>query len=199
FDRPSPEVARDLIGKFLVRTLGKKKIAFMVTEVEAYGGSEDKASHARFGKTIRTTPMFNHPGIIYVFFTYGMHFMLNIVTGKEHEPSAVLIRAAGNIVGPARLAKALAIDKTLNNLPLSKKSGLWIEDRGIRLEAKQIKKTPRIGIDYAGLWVKKLWRFVLKENKTPRYVPRRRVTHRSHAALSGKTCDCLFCSNPPYL
>ncbi len=104
--------------------------------------------------------MFAAPGTIYVYFTYGMHWMLNFVCGKEGFPSAVLIRAAGGVVGPARLTKALSIDKTLNTLTLGKKNGLWVEDRGVKISPKKIKKTPRIGIPSAEEWIEKPWRFV---------------------------------------
>ncbi len=137
----------------------------MINETEAYDGFEDKASHAHRGQTPRNTPMFGKPAHIYVYFTYGIHWMLNLVCGKEAYPSAVLIRGAGEISGPARLTKALGIDKTLSALPLSKKSGLWIEDRGVIIKNKDIEKTPRIGIRYAEEWVEKPWRFVIKNHK----------------------------------
>mgnify|MGYP003394525683 CR=1 FL=1 len=162
FDRPTLLVTRDLLGKFLVRKVGKKEIALMITEVEAYDGFKDRASHASRGQTPRNTPMFGKPGIIYVYFTYGMHWMLNITCGKEAYPAAVLIRGAGTIVGPARLTKALAIDKQLNNKPLGRKTGLWVENRGIIVPKKTITRTPRIGVSYAGAWAKKPWRFITK-------------------------------------
>ncbi len=163
FDRPTLTVARELLGKFLVRKVGNKTIALMITETEAYDGFKDKASHAHRGQTPRNTPMFGGPGVIYVYFTYGMHWMFNIVCGKKEYPAAVLIRGAGEIVGPARLTKALGIDKSLTALPLSKKAGLWVEDRGVVIKPRQITRTPRIGINYAGEYVHKPWRFVLKE------------------------------------
>ncbi len=156
-------VAKDLLGKFLVRKVGRKEIALMITETEGYGGWQDLASHSRSGMTKRNFPMFEHPGTIYVYFTYGMHWMLNLVCGKQGHPAAVLIRAAGGVVGPARLTKALGINKSLNTLMLGKKSGLWVEDRGVKLKSKDIQKTPRIGIAYAGEWALKPWRFVIKK------------------------------------
>lgn len=165
FDRPTLTVARELLGKFLVRRIGKKEIALMITETEAYDGFKDKASHASRGQTLRNTPMFSHPSTIYVYFTYGMHWMLNLVCGKEKYPAAVLIRGAGEVVGPALLTKALAIDKSLNTHMLGKKSGLWVEDRGVGIKPRDIERTPRIGIAYAGEYVHKPWRFVLKEIK----------------------------------
>ncbi len=162
FDRPTLTVAKELIGKFLVRKVGEKEVALMITETEAYDGFKDKASHASRGQTPRNAPMFGPPGTIYVYFTYGIHWMLNIVCGPEEYPAAVLIRAAGDISGPARLTKALAIDKSLNAAMLGKKAGLWIEDRGVAITPRDIARTPRIGINYAGEYVGKPWRFVLR-------------------------------------
>jgi DNA-3-methyladenine glycosylase len=168
FDRPALAVAKDLLGKYLVRKVSGKEIALIINETEAYLGPIDKASHARYGKTMRTWPMFEPGGTIYVYLTYGMHWLINISCGKKDVPSAVLLRGAGDIVGPARLTKALAIDKSLNGLLLGKKAGLWIEDRGVTVKPKDIEKTPRIGINYAEEYVEKPWRFVLK--KTPKGV-----------------------------
>jgi DNA-3-methyladenine glycosylase len=165
YERSTLVVAKELIGKFLVRKVGGKEIALLITETEAYHGFKDKASHAARGKTPRNTPMFGKPGTIYVYFTYGIHWMLNIVCGKEHFPAAVLIRGARSTTmelrGPAILTKYLGIDKTLNAQLLSKKSGLWIEDRGVVVKPRDIKRTPRIGIGYAEEYVEKPWRFVL--------------------------------------
>ncbi len=160
FDRPTPLVARDLLGKFLMRKVDGKTVALMITETEAYHGFNDKASHASRGQTARNAPMFAAPGTMYVYFTYGMHWMLNLVCGKVGHPGAVLVRAADSISGPARLTKALAIDKNLNGLILGKKSGLWVEDRAVVVRSKQIQKTPRINIRYAQEWQEKPWRFV---------------------------------------
>ena len=175
FERPTPIVARELLGKYLVRKVGRKTIALLITETEAYHGFNDKASHASRGQTSRNTPMFGRAGTMYVYFTYGMHWMLNIVCGKEGYPAAVLIRGAGSIEGPAKLTKALGIDKRLNAKKLSKPSGLWIENRlppgraggqgGIKITKKDILTTPRVGIHYAGAWKRKLWRFVLSREK----------------------------------
>ncbi|MDB5224808.1 MAG: DNA-3-methyladenine glycosylase [Candidatus Adlerbacteria bacterium] len=161
FDRPTPTVARDLLGKFLVRRHLGKTTAYMIIETEAYYGFKDKASHAHKRQTLRNSPMFAAPGTIYVYFTYGMHWMLNLVTGKVGHPGAVLIRGVAEVSGPARLTKHLKIDKQLTGLMLGKSAGLWIEDRGVVVKNKQVQKTPRIGIRYAEEWVEKLWRFVL--------------------------------------
>lgn len=165
FNRPTLAVARELIGKYLVREVDGRREAYLIIETEAYDGFADKASHASRGKTPRNEPMFGAPGTTYVYFTYGMHWMLNIVCGEKEYPAAVLIRGLAsdesNLKGPARLTKALKIDKTLNGQKLGKKSGLWIEDRGTVVPAKNIKKTPRIGIAYADEYAHKPWRFVL--------------------------------------
>jgi DNA-3-methyladenine glycosylase len=165
FDRHTLTVAKDLLGKFLVRRVGGKTIALMITETEAYHGFKDLASKARRGKTPGNAPMYMGAGTLYVYFTYGMHWMLNVVTEKEEYPAAVLIRGAGTVVGPGRLTKFLAIDKKLNGKTLGKKAGLWIEDRGVCVSLREIKKGPRVGIDYAGPYRLKPWRFVLKEEK----------------------------------
>lgn len=247
FERKAPEVARDLLGKFLIartdadftqidaenkylckstpiniranprgnlRESARRKAAMMITEVEAYDGFKDKASHASpvrsfllrsrsdinnksseksltsngasRGKTMRNAPMFGEAGRWYVYFTYGMHWMLNVVCGKNGYPAAVLIRGAiianhpnglrlGQrksassqrrsalcISGPARLTKFLKIGKKFNDKPADKKTGLWIEDRGVRIAAREIRRGARIGVDYAGkFWAKKSWRFYL--------------------------------------
>ena len=114
--------------------------------------------------------MFEEAGTIYVYFTYGMHWMLNVVTGERGYPAAVLIRAGrynknGKPVlvnGPARLTKFMKIDKRLNALPVSVKTGLWLEDGGVKISKKEIKKGPRVGVDSAGpVWAKKHYRFYL--------------------------------------
>jgi len=197
FNRPVSLVAEELIGKFLVRRLPRQsatnlrkfarhEVAMMIVETEAYGGSRDLASHARSGKTKRNFPMFEEAGTIYVYFTYGMHWMLNIVTGKKEEPAAVLIRGVlltninlstsdvdrvdRLVSGPGRLTKALRIDKKLNTKKLGKKSGLWVEDRGVKIKKSDIQKTPRIGVSYAGEWAKKPYRFVLIKAKPSQFL-----------------------------
>ena len=169
------KIAKSLLGKFLVRKYdaptrkrsGQKSLnqAFLITEVEAYDGFQDRASHAYRGKTERNKIMFGPAGYWYVYFTYGMHWMLNIVTGSKDYPAAILIRGVNGISGPARLTKALHIDKNLNGKIADKKSGLWLEDRGIKIKPSQIKSAPRVGVNYAGpIWSKKKWRFILPPN-----------------------------------
>ena len=162
FVRPTLTVARELLGKYLVRQRGLKKTSLMITEVEAYDGLNDKASHASRGKTERNKAMFCEGGRWYVYFTYGMHWMLNIVTGPRDYPAAVLIRGTDKVTGPARLTKYLKIDKKFNGVLAAQKSGLWIEDRGCKIKPSEIIKTPRIGVDYSGpAWAKKPWRFYI--------------------------------------
>jgi DNA-3-methyladenine glycosylase len=161
FNKPTLTVAKNLLGKFLVRQRGGKDISLMITEVEAYDGPNDKASHASCGKTERNKVMFGKAGNWYVYFTYGMHWMLNIVTGSENYPAAVLIRGTDKINGPARITKFLKIDKKFNGKIANKKSGLWIEDRGIKVKESRIRRGKRIGVDYAGKWATKPYRFKL--------------------------------------
>lgn len=200
FNRSSVIVAKDLIGKLLCRRLHDGKIEkWKIVETEGYEGFNDKASHASRGKTPRNSPMFEEAGTIYVYFTYGMHYMLNIVCGPKDHPSAVLVRGVStspqnfqkphpsryartlplagegkqerklNLIGPARLTKFLQIDKSLNNKKLGKESGLWIESPKDITKLKII-KTPRIGVDYSGeIWSKKLYRFVLTDFETKKF------------------------------
>ncbi len=145
-----------------------KIIARMITDVEAYDGFRDRASHASRGKTKRNFPMFGEAGRWYVYFTYGMHWMLNIVTREEGYPAAVLIRGVEGTNGPARVTKYFHIDKKLNGKGADKSSGLWIEDRGIKSASwrKKIRRSPRIGVDYAGpVWAKKRYRFFIRSGK----------------------------------
>lgn len=162
FSRPALRVAQDLLGKFIVRRWRGREIAFMITEVEAYDGPDDKASHASRGKTQRNQVMFGPAGFWYVYFVYGNHWMLNIVTGPKNYPAAILIRGTDKVVGPGRLTKFLHVDRKLNGQPASRVSGLWIEDRGVRISKNKIQRTPRVGVAYAGEWAKKPYRFILE-------------------------------------
>jgi DNA-3-methyladenine glycosylase len=161
FRRPALRVAKDLLGKSLVRRGPTGLVtAAVIHETEAYIGPQDLACHAAKGRTARTEVMFGPPGYWYIYFVYGIHWMLNVVTGDEGFPAAVLIRGAGEWIGPARLTKGLAIDKGFNGARADRTSGLWIEDRGLRLLRRSIKRTPRIGVDYAGAWAAKPYRYV---------------------------------------
>lgn len=187
FDRSTLTVASELLGKFLVRKIGRKIISAMITETEAYCGPRDRASHASRGRTPRTEVMFGPPGHAYVYLIYGMYHCFNIVTERENYPAAVLIRGTslqwpvysenpppknllttGNcklktaLNGPGKICRHLQIDKTLNREDLTTSKKLWIEDRGVKLKPSQTKCGKRIGIDYASSYKNKLWRFTLK-------------------------------------
>ena len=161
FERSTLEVAEDLIGHLLCRQVGDETLRLSLTEVEAYDGPEDRASHAHRGQTPRNAVMFGPPGYWYVYLCYGMHWMLNIVTGPVDYPAAILLRGAGEIKGPGRLTKALAIDKALNEQPMDTTTGLWIEDPPTTAKRSTPERLPRIGVDYAGpVWSQKPYRFV---------------------------------------
>lgn len=167
FTQPTLKVAQELLGCMLVRKAGESTITAKIIETEAYCGEKDLACHASKGRTKRTEVLYQKAGTIYVYLCYGIHYLLNIVTTEEGSPEAVLVRGieinGQKIYGPGRVTKALLIDKTLNNLMLGKKNGLYVSKN---LKSKTIKfiKTPRIGIDYAGpIWSKKLYRFILED------------------------------------
>src|SRR6187549_3301983 len=165
FNRPTLTVARSLVGKYLVREHGKETVAGRIVEVEAYVGCEDLACHASKGRTGRTEVLFGPPGMSYVYLIYGMYHMLNVVTERTEFPAAVLIRAIevdGELIdGPGKVCRLLAIDRSLNRVDLTNRRFLWLEDRGVKVFSKQIGTFPRIGVDYAGVWAKKPWRFRL--------------------------------------
>ena len=161
YQRSALTVAEELLGKHLVCENGEG----MITEVEAYDGPNDKACHGCKGLTERTKPMFGQAGHWYVYLCYGMYWMLNIVTGDEGYPAAILIRGVGKFDGPGKITKNLKIDKRFNSFKADKKIGLWIEDRGEIIKPSAIKRTPRIGVAYAQEWADKPYRFVLKVKK----------------------------------
>jgi len=164
FNRPTLIVARDLIGCTLARRRNGKTERYLITETEAYDGPADKASHASRGITPRTQIMFGEAGYLYVYFVYGIHWMLNIVTGPKGYPAAVLIRGIQSAPGPARLTKKLDITGFLNGKRPTKQNGLWFEARSQPLGRGAIVCSPRIGVDYAGpIWSEKKWRFTLKK------------------------------------
>ncbi len=138
----------------------------MITETEAYDGPPDLGSHSARGRTARTEVLFGPPGIWYVYLIYGMHDMLNIVTRRAG--AAVLIRGVEGFESPGRLTKQLAINRELNKKPAHPEAGLWIEDRGVVIRPKDIERTPRIGIGYAGAYARKPWRFALRRDSKAR-------------------------------
>jgi len=163
FNQATLLVTQKLLGKFLVRKIKNQTISFMITEVEGYDGPNDLACHACKGKTKRNEVMFSQAGHFYTYLIYGMYWMLNIVTGPEDYPAAILIRGTKEIVGPGRLTKQLKIDKSFNNKLATPENNLWFEDRGIKVYKKNILQTPRIGVSYAGpIWSIKPYRFILK-------------------------------------
>lgn len=155
-------LARWLLGKHLVRRLPDGRVdSRMIIETEAYDGERDEACHARAGRTARTDVLYGAGGVWYVYLCYGIHEMLNLVVGPENWPAAILIRGVEGAIGPGRVTKALAIDRRLNRASAaSEASGLWLEDRGVRVPRRLVETTPRIGVDYAGpIWSMKHWRF----------------------------------------
>jgi DNA-3-methyladenine glycosylase len=171
--------ARFFLGKFLCVAAPDGYAEGMIVETEAYAGPKDKASHA-FGnrRTERTEIMFAPGGVSYIYLCYGLHHMFNIITGPPESPEAVLVRAvritAGHDLvrqrrpgvpekqwasGPGRVCAALAIGMDHYGADLMGEA-IWIEDRGMKVPAREVKRTPRIGVDYAGAWALKPWRFV---------------------------------------
>lgn len=158
FQKGAEEVALCLLQSKIKRRLGNETISLEIKEVEIYEGFADEASHAFCGKTKRNEVMFEKGGIFYVYFVYGIHYMLNIVTGEKDFPAAILLGGAGEFDGPAKLTKALKVDSAFNKKEIGKKQGLWFEKerKGCKIE-----KLPRIGIGYAGsFWKKKPLRYI---------------------------------------
>ena len=157
FHRPCPEVARELVGKVLVH--GEKQLR--ISETECYCGENDTACHASRGRTKRTEVMYMEAGTVYVYLCYGMHWMLNIVTGEAGHPEAVLIRACVDAAGPGKLTKALAITGEQNRSSVVSDENLWIGDDGFLCETVTDK---RVGIGYASQEDQdRLWRFKLQK------------------------------------
>ena len=156
FVRDVLTVAPELLGKFLVCRVGEEALRYRITETEAYRGAEDLACHACKGRTARTEAMFHAGGVVYVYFIYGMYWMLNFVTGRENEPQAALIRGLEGFYGPGRLTRQLQIDKSFYDEDLTVSSRIWLEDDGFR---PTYSAGARIGVDYAGEWKDKPWRF----------------------------------------
>ncbi|MDR2036807.1 MAG: DNA-3-methyladenine glycosylase [Bacteroidales bacterium] len=154
------EVAPELLGKTLVCKVGEEFLRYRITETEAYRGNEDMACHAAKGRTSRTEIMFREGGLVYVYLIYGMYWMFNVVTGKENEPQAVLIRGLEGLYGPGRLTRKLQIDKTFYGEDLVDSSRIWMEDDGFQ---PQYSTGKRIGIDYAGEWKDKPWRYFVAQ------------------------------------
>jgi DNA-3-methyladenine glycosylase len=182
YQRPATELAPDLLGVIIAREIEGQVMRAVVVETEAYQGMEDKACHASRGKTKRNAVMFGAAGHAYVYFTYGMHWMLNVVCDDVDLPAAVLIRAVlalegmeamrarrerdfgkpGWLNGPAKLCQALGIDGALNGADIcARTSALWFES-GFAPKADMIKQSARIGIGYAAEpWLSVPWRWYI--------------------------------------
>lgn len=158
YHRDCLEVAPELVGKVLVRTLEDgSRLRLRISETEAYRGEEDTACHAHKGRTRRTEVLYHESGKIYVYLCYGIHWLLNIVTGEKETPQAVLIRACVDADGPGKLTKYLKVNGRFNDTSILNQEELWVEDDGKRY---QIVTDTRVGIGYASEEdQKRLWRF----------------------------------------
>ncbi len=187
FDRQTQEVARDLLGVWVLRSTPDGLSGGPIVETEAYGGPDDLASHSRAGLTRRTTPMFGEVGHAYVYLVYGMHECLNVVAYSGAAAGAVLIRAIAPVLGvdgirvrrgrptdptdrlcagPAMLCQGLAVDRSFDGWDLTAGQGLWLAapdaSLGLRVRSEtHVASGRRIGVDYAGDWAAKPWRFWL--------------------------------------
>ena len=160
FHRPCLEVARDLVGKVLVHRIGEEVLRLRISETEAYCGEEDTACHAHKGRTNRTEVLYADAGTVYIYLCYGVHWLLNIVTGDVEDPQAVLIRACVDAPGPGRLTKVMKITGSLNRSSVCNGDVLWIEDDGLTCNVATAK---RVGIGYASQEDQdRPWRFVMK-------------------------------------
>lgn len=158
--RNTVSLARSLLGKVLVRVIDGRAERHVITEVEAYHTEKDLACHAAKGRTKRTEVLYQPGGRWYVYLCYGIHEMLNLVTGPAEHPAAILIRGLDGVVGPGRLTKRLQIDRTLNGAPAEPACGLYLEDHDIKVAKHRVIAGPRVGIDFAGeVWAAKPWRF----------------------------------------
>lgn len=193
YSRPVLEVARQCIGKVLVRSNPQGVVAGRIVEAEAYRGPEDRAAHSFGGRrTRRTEAMFGRAGVAYVFFVYGMHWHLNLVAGNVGEPHAVLIRGVEPLVGvelmaarrkmeakvdaltngPGKLCVAFAISGDDYGTDLCRRGPLYLLEGPA---PKRVARSPRIGVDYAGSWAARPWRFF---DPTSRYVSKPRPAQR---------------------
>lgn len=165
FARSTLAVARELIGMHLVHDDGDRVRAGRIVETEAYLGPRDLAAHSARGRTARTEVMFGPPGHAYVYFVYGFWNCLNVVTAAPGVPHAVLLRALEPLAGisertwgPGLLCRAMHIDRRLNGVDLAG-NVLWLERARVRAPPVRVARSPRIGVDYAGEWAQRPWRF----------------------------------------
>ncbi|MGQ7869061.1 DNA-3-methyladenine glycosylase [Sunxiuqinia sp. sy24] len=160
FRRDTLAVARELVGKTLVRVFDDQEVRrYRIVETEAYCGRDDLACHASKGLTPRTKVMFEAGGLVYVYLIYGIYWLLNVVTEETDKGSAVLIRALEGVDGPGRVGRELQLDWSFYGEDLQRSARLWLEDEA---PVSKVTTLPRVGIHYAGEpWVSKLWRFKL--------------------------------------
>jgi DNA-3-methyladenine glycosylase len=188
YARPVTELARALLGKLVVSETADGRCCGRIVEAEAYGGPEDRASHARAGRTARTRPMFGPVGHAYVYLVYGMHECLNVVGEDDGRAGAVLLRALEPVrgvelmrrrrerpadpawrlaAGPARLAQALGVDRRLDGHDLTAGERLWLARDPDPAAALDIASGPRVGVAYAGAeWAARPWRFWLRGHRS---------------------------------
>ena len=201
FVQPTLKVAKELLGKYLVRIIKGKRISGMITETESYLGPRDRASHAYlYKKTERNKAEYLEGGHVYIYLVYGMYWQLNFSTFKKDKPECVLIRALEpkeeieSMIknrklekpkvmnekflrkltgGPGVLCQSLKLDKSFYGEDLTKSKRFWLEDRGVKVKPSQIKKGPRVGIDYAGpYWSKIPWRFwINRQGEVSNFAP----------------------------
>jgi DNA-3-methyladenine glycosylase len=190
FQKPTLKLAPALLGKYIIRQFKNQTLIGKITETEAYYGHHDLASHASKGKTPRTKLMFNQAGLAYIYLIYGMYYCFNLVTEKKDFPAAILIRSVEPIQGlktiyknrkkfftqnsklnpqlsngPGKFCQAFMIDKNLNGENLISSQKIYLAQNSQEtIKSAQIKKAKRIGIDYAGSYKNKLWRYYLKNN-----------------------------------
>lgn len=179
YQRPTVEVARDLLGTMLVRRLQGELVAVRLTEVEAYLGEGDPAAHTYRGRrTARNASMWGEGGRLYVYFTYGLHHCANVVTRRAGEPEAVLLRGGvvvlghelvrarrggrEDLFGPAKLCQGLGIDRSLDGAPLTPATGVWVTRDGAEVRPEQVAALPRVGVAYAGEAARWPLRFLLR-------------------------------------
>jgi DNA-3-methyladenine glycosylase len=181
FDRPATTLARELLGCRLVHASAEGTVGGRIVEVEAYRGPEDRAAHSSRGRTPRNAVMFGSPGHLYVYLIYGLHHCLNVVAGPATKPEAVLVRALaldegvelardrrgaavplGRLAsGPGNVGKSLGVDRGLNGADLLA-GPVWLEPRIGRVP--RVASGPRVGVDYAGTWAARPWRFWIADD-----------------------------------
>jgi len=169
FERPAVQVARGLLGKCIVRRYRNRLITSIITETEAYAGPMDRASRAFGGRRTKgVRALYSRGGVVYVYLVYGIHWLLNFKAAGPDQPQAVLIRAittnAGSdlksIAGPGKTSRYLKVGRSLYGEDVTTSKKIWIEDIGVRIDSRQVTRSPRVGIDYAGpYWGSKPWRF----------------------------------------